>query len=357
MHDPSHRIHTTAAQTAQPPSSEDATANTRALESTMAALENAQEAVAFNSGSMALYAAILTVVPPGGSLFVPPYLDEVKSNLLEWLASSMHVQVHRINYADQYVNDLIEQVTPSAILCESIEPLTGYAAVLHELIPVARAAGSRLIVDNTAATPFLTQPLDTGADLVVHSSLNFLTGHPDLSGGAVAGSFDLMQITRGQRDLMGASPGAFEAWLTLRGIQTMAVRMDHTCKSARQVATWMEGQHYIENIVYPGITTDANHETAKSLFRRNSYGTLIGFNTGYDDGIEEFLDTLTIIRTGSTVGGANSVIYQPHTLATSEDVRGETLRTFMLSIGLEDPNDLIRDFSRAASFVTEEPQQ
>lgn len=328
----------------------DPTESLRVFETIVAELEQAQEAVAFSSGMLALQSAILTIVPPKGSIFVPAFIDEDYARLFDWLAQSLRIQVHRINYADEFVNDLIEQVSPSAVFCESIEQLTGYIPHINSIAEVAHASGSQLIVDNTLGAGYVTQPLTQGADLVVHASMAQLTAHHNVTGGVVAGSLELIRITRSQRDLLNVSPPSVIADFWLQGVRTLPVRMNHACKSARQVAASLEAEPYVTGINYPGLSSDPSNKTARTLLNRNTYGTLMTFDLVLED-LALLIDQLEVVKPSAAANGTRTTIFSPVTVVSAERERSDVLRTLGLRIGLEDPNDIMADISQAARYV------
>ncbi len=350
MPNQTYRPHTIAVQAAAP--SPDPTAALRFFESTVADLENTQEAIGFSSGMLALQAAILTVVPPKGSLFVPAFVDEHYAALFDWLAQSLRIQVHRINFSDDFVNDLIEQVSPSAVLCQSIEHLTGFVPRIDHLAEVAHEAGSQLIVDNTLGAGYITQPTTFGADLVVHTSSVYLTNYPDSHGGAVCGPLELTRITRSQRDLLEAAPTQLVVAFWLQGLRTMPVRMNHACKSARQIAASLEAEPYITSINYPGISSDRSNETARVLLNRNTYGLVMTFDLIMED-VVAFIEQLEVILPSARANGARTTIFSPASLYSGESGSADQLHPLGLIIGLEDPNDIMTDILQAARYVIE----
>lgn len=332
-------------------------APTQALyEKAIASLEGMEEAVSFSSGMAALHAAVLSTVPPGGVIVAAGQLYGATRTLLEWLASSLHITVYYADFLDlNAVRQLVAETSPTAVICEVLtNPLVRVVEV-DRVAEVVRGADARLIVDNTFATPFLLCPAEVGADLVVHSTTKFLNGHGDVLGGVIAGPTDLIRVARSYRKLLGAMPGAFDAWLALRGLRTLAIRMRQSCLGARQVAAWLSGQERVKGVYYPGLSSDPCHAAARELFRRSNFGSMVAFELDAVDraGAFAFIEKLHIIRPVTSLGDVNSLISHPATAshrALSPEERaalGITEGTLRLSIGIEDPNDLIADLGQA----------
>jgi cystathionine beta-lyase/cystathionine gamma-synthase len=332
-----------------------------AFEETVASLEGAQAAVGFSSGMAALHAAILALVPPGGVIVAAEQLYGATRSLLEWLAASMRVTVHYADFLDlEATRQVITQSGPTVVICEVLtNPLVRVVRV-DLIAEMAQSAEAALIVDNTFSTPFLLRPLEMGADLVVHSTTKFLNGHGDVLGGVVAGRTDLVQVARSHRKLLGAMPGAFESWLALRGLRTLAVRMSHACFSARQIAAWLDGQPGVGRVYYPGLEPDEQaHVAARALFRRNYFGAVMAFQIeGLDrEGAFAFVERLKIIRPVTSLGDVNSLISHPatssHRSLSPEEraAQGITEGTLRLSVGIEDPTDLMADLNQALGII------
>ncbi len=327
------------------------------FEEAVAHLEGAEEAVSFSSGMAALHAALLSTVPPGGTVVAARQLYGVTRTLLDWL-SSMSITVHYADFLDlEAVQQTIAQVAPAAVICEVLTNPLARVVQLDAVVEVSHRVGAKVIVDSTFTTPFLLQPVAMGADLVMHSTTKFLNGHGDVLGGVVVGSSELMKTVRGYRKLLGAMPGAFDAWLALRGLRTLAVRMRQSCLSARQIAGWLVEQELIKEVYYPGLSTDPCYENAGRLFRRSNYGSIVAFElrNAKRDAAFAFIERLLIIRPVTSLGDVNSLIMHPTTAShrsippEERAAQGITEGTLRLSVGIEDPNDLIADLAQALS--------
>lgn len=330
------------------------------VEEAIATMEAADDAVCFGSGMAALYAALLAVAHKGGKLLAAEHIYGPTRNLMGWLHANMDIDVHYVDMLDlEKTGRAMKEIAPTAVI---LEVLTNPLVRVHNLPAIAEMAhdvGAQAVVDNTFATPFLIQPLDYGADLVVHSATKFLNGHGDALAGVIAGPSDLCHVIREHRQLLGAVLGPFEAWLLLRGIRTLPVRMQYASRNARQIAAWLTDHDRVNRVFYPGLTTDNGNALAADLFRRGYFGAMMAFEvTGLDKaGAFRLIDALRIIKPVTSLGDVETLISHPATashrgLAPEERCAlGITDGVMRLSIGLEDPNDLAMDLAQAIGAV------
>jgi cystathionine beta-lyase/cystathionine gamma-synthase len=334
--------------------------NQEMLEEAIAAMELADDAVCFGSGMAALYVAILAVAHKGGKILAAEHIYGPTRKLMGWLHANMDIGAHYVDMLDlDKTEQAIKTIQPTAII---LEVLTNPLVRVHDLPAIADMAhdvGAQVIVDNTFATPFLIQPMDYGADLVMHSASKFLSGHGDLLAGVVAGPSDLCNVMRDHRQLLGAVLGPFDAWLLLRGIRTLPVRMQYSSRSARQIAAWLTDHERIGRVFYPGLTTDAGNALAAELFRRGYFGAMLAFEVaGLDKmGAFKLIDSLRVIDPVTSLGHEESLISHPATAShrdltpEARSALGITDGVMRLSIGLEDPNDLAADLAQAIAAV------
>lgn len=331
-----------------------------AFEEAVAALEGADAAVCFASGMAALHAAILTVAHTGGHVVAAEALYGTTLGLLRWLDANMDITLHLVDLTDlDATRLLIEKVEPTALVCEVVSNPIARVIDLPAIAMMAHAVGGQVLVDNTFATPYLLRPLELGADLVAHSATKFINGHGDVLGGVLAGPSDLCHVARGHRGLMGAMMSAFDAWLALRGLRTLPVRMRQACENAAQVAAWLKEQPGVGHVSYPGDPDHPDHEIAKRLFREGVFGAMLAFDLARGD-IEEtivFLDALRVVQRVASLGDLTTLVSHPATSShrglTPEEraVRGISDSTVRLSIGLEDTGDLLADLEQALRAV------
>jgi cystathionine gamma-synthase len=213
----------------------------------------------------------------------------------------------------------------------------------------AHAAGALLVVDNTFATPYLQQPLDLGADLVVHSTTKYLGGHSDVVGGFVATNDDVLaeRLFFLQKSL-GAVPGPFDAWLVLRGIKTLAVRMRQHCENARQVARFLDGHEAVERVLWPGLAGHPGHEIARTQMR--DFGAMVSFLTATEEEAVELVARTRLFQLAESLGGVESLIEHPARMTHASTAGapfappGNLVR---LSVGIESADDLVADLESA----------
>ncbi len=216
----------------------------------------------------------------------------------------------------------------------------------------AHAAGALLAVDNTFASPYLQQPLRLGADIVVHSTTKYLGGHSDVVGGAVIGRQELLEPIEFYQNSAGGVPGPFDSWLVLRGVKTLAVRMDRHCANARRLAEWLAGQPAIAKVYYPGLPSHPNHSLAKRQMR--DFGGMISIALhGGKAAALRFMTRTKLFSLAESLGGVESLIGHPATMthasipAEVRQARGVTDGLVRLSVGIEDADDLQEDLRGA----------
>src|SRR5690606_10982396 len=284
------------------------------FEDAIAALEGADAAMSFASGMAALHAAILSLVEPGQAVVAAEQLYGVTRTLLDWLAASGQARVRYADFEDlDAVQAAIDEAHPACVICEVLTNPLVRVVEMDRIGDMAHAAGASLLVDNTFATPFLLRPLERGADAVVHSTTKFLNGHGDVLGGVLAGPVDVVQRAYQHRRVLGAMPSAFDAWLSLRGLRTLAVRMRQACHNAAQIAGWLASHGRISRVHYPGLPADAGHAAATRLFGTAAYGSMLAFEiAGVDRAAAfRFVERLRLIKPVTSLGDVYSIILHP----------------------------------------------
>ena len=238
------------------------------------------------------------------------------------------------------------------IWCETpTNPLLGIVNI-GALAALARDTGALLVVDNTFASPYLQQPLALGADAVVHSTTKYLGGHSDVVGGAlVVHDADLGERLRFHQNAMGAVPGPFDSWLVLRGVKTLAVRMDRHCDNAERVATMLAGHDAVADVLYPGLPSHPGHDIAAKQMRR--FGGMVSVRLrGGEDAALRLCDRTRVFTLAESLGGVESLIEHPARM-THASVAGSPLEVpgdlVRLSVGIETVDDLLADLDAALS--------
>ncbi|PXY26556.1 cystathionine gamma-synthase [Prauserella coralliicola] len=321
-----------------------------ALEEALAALEGARHTLAFGSGMAASDAVLRATLRPGDHLVLGNDVYGGTFRLIDKVLTQWGV-----TYSVAHLSDLDEvraalRPETKLIWCESpTNPLLGVSDI-PALAQIAHVGGARLVVDNTFATPYLQTPIELGADIVVHSTTKYLGGHSDVVGGAVVTNSDeLREQLFFLRNASGAVPGAFDAWLTLRGLKTLAVRMERHCDNAERVVEALVRHPKVSRVYYPGLTEHPGHDVAAKQMRR--FGGMVSFD--HADGEQAALDAAARTRLfilAESLGGVESLIEHPGRM-THASVAGSLLQVpaelVRLSVGIEDARDLVADLEQA----------
>jgi cystathionine gamma-synthase/methionine-gamma-lyase len=331
-----------------------------AMETAIAALEEQEAALGVSSGMAALNLPILARAQQGGRILASRDVYGATVKLLDQIYRNLGVETTFVDILDL---DCVERELAAgdvcAVVCETISnPLlrvTDVPAVAER----AQLAGAALIVDNTFATPWLERPGTHGADYVVHSSTKYLSGHGDVTAGVIVSDaerrFELNELNKA----VGSVLGPFEAWLVLRGVKTLPLRIERQSRNAMTVARWLCDHAQVEHVYYPGLPEHESHETAVKLFPNGLFGAMVSFELqgGDREQVFRFLSALEMIVPATTLGDVFSLVLYPvmssHRALTPEQRStvgiGESL--IRLSVGIEDPADVIDDLERAFSTI------
>jgi cystathionine beta-lyase/cystathionine gamma-synthase len=330
---------------------------TRALEVAVAALEETEDAVAFGSGMAALLAAILNEVQAGDRVVASRDLYGATQALLGNVFGTLGVRTTYVDVRDlDVVERVLAEVRPRVLLFETISNPLVRVADIPALIEIARRNRVKSIVDNTFATPLLVNPARFGVDTVVHSTTKYLGGHGDATGGVVATNRDRALEIGELTKLTGAVLGPFEAWLTLRGVKTLSLRMQRQCENAAALAHWLARHPRIGRVYYPGIDPLGD---AERVFNGDLRGGIVAFdiaNAGRDE-VFCFLRALRICLPVTTLGDVYTMVLYPplsthRTLSAEErSAAGIGDGLVRLSAGIEDVADLIEDLDQALACV------
>ena len=330
-----------------------------ALEKAVAVLEDAEDAVAYSTGMAALHAAFVEANITAERPIVATHdLYGATHGLLNKLFADG--LVHFVDMTDlAELEAAIKLRRPRAVFLETMSNPLLKVLDLPLLAEWAHAAGAIVIVDNTFATPYLTRPLKHGADVVVHSATKYLGGHGDVMGGVIATDARRAHELRMQLRLYGSNLGPFEAWLVLRGLRTLALRLREQCSTALRVAQWLIDQRSIQKVIYPGLADHPDHSVAQRLFRSGSFGGVVSFELrdAGDAEVFHFMEALKLIQTGTSLGDVYSLLLYPaqsshHALGRDERLRrgiGDGL--VRLSVGIEAADDIIADLQQALGVI------
>ena len=324
-----------------------------ALELCLAALENGARAFAFASGMAAEDCLIRTLCRPGDRVLIPGDAYGGTFRLFDKVLTTWGVQHAPVMQTDlEAVARAADAQRPRLIWAETpTNPLLSIVDI-RALAAIAHDHGALLVVDNTFASPYLQRPLDLGADFVVHSTTKYLGGHSDVVGGTVvikdpghAGELAFNQ------NATGAVAGPFDAWLTLRGIRTLAVRMDRHCANAARVAHALAEHPAVTSVLYPGLPGHPGHELAKAQMR--DFGGMVSFRLAAgEQAAVELCARTRLFTLGESLGGVESLIEHPARM-THASTAGSPLEVpadlVRLSVGIEDPDDLLADLSQAVA--------
>ncbi|MCK9931223.1 cystathionine gamma-synthase [Frankia sp. Mgl5] len=322
-----------------------------ALEASLTALERGAAALAFASGLAASDALLRAVCRPGSHVVIPGDAYGGTYRLFARVLAEWGVEHTAVDLSDPAA--AVAAIRPGAtalVWCETpTNPMLAIADIAA-LAAVAHQAGALLVVDNTFASPYLCQPLTLGADAVVHSTTKYLGGHSDVVGGAVVtASAELAERVRFVQNAAGAVPGPFDAWLVLRGIRTLAVRMDRHCANAREIAALLAGHAAVSAVHYPGLASHPGHDVAAKQMR--DFGGMVSFQVRA--GAEAALAVCAATRLftlAESLGGVESLIEHPARM-THASVAGSPLAVpddlVRLSVGIEAADDLVADLEQA----------
>ena len=321
-----------------------------ALETCLAALEGGRTGLAFASGLAAEDCLLRTVLRPGSHVVVPDDAYGGTYRLFARVLARWGVEHTPVPLGD--LDAVRAAVRPETALlwCETpSNPLLGVADIAG-LASIAHDAGTRLVVDNTFASPYLQQPLAHGADVVVHSTTKYLGGHSDVVGGAlVVADAGFGEELAFSQNAMGAVPGPFDSWLVLRGAKTLAVRMDRHCANAQRVVELLQRSPAVASVLYPGLPGHPGHEVAAKQMR--DFGGMVSFRlAGGEAAALAMCKATRVFTLGESLGGVESLIEHPGRM-THASVAGSQLEVpddlVRLSVGIESVEDLLADLEQA----------
>jgi cystathionine beta-lyase/cystathionine gamma-synthase len=328
-----------------------------ALESAVAELEGGEAALSCASGMAAIHTALLAAGAGAGRWVVAAQdVYGATFSLLQKLFSTLGVQSRFVDACDlTALAAAVTETHPAAVIAETVSNPLLKVADLPAIAQIAHASGANLIVDNTFATPFLCRPLSLGADYVIHSSTKYLGGHGDVLGGIVVCSAARRQALNEIFKLTGANLGPQEAWLTLRGLKTLPLRMERQCANAMRVAEWLSADARIAHVNFPGLSTHPQHALTGRLFGYGLYGAMISFDLKEANGeaVYAFMDRLRMIVPATTLGDVYTLVLYP--AGASHRSLDPAYRRSLgigdglvrLSVGIEAVEDIIEDLNQA----------
>ena len=319
-----------------------------ALEECLASLESAAHGHAFSSG-LGATTSIMHLLDPGDHVVC---VNDVYGGTYRMFSQVYEPKGYRFTYAtpDELSSD------PAALLGDArlvwIETPTNPLLNLVDIAAVAaatRAAGALLVVDSTFATPYLQNPLELGADIVVHSTTKYLGGHSDVIGGfAATNDPTIAERLRFLQKSLGAVPGPFDAWLVLRGVKTLAVRMDRQCANARRVVEYLSGHPRVTKVLWPGLPDHPGHEIAARQMR--DFGGMVSFLVESEEEAVDLVAQTSVWTLAESLGGVESLIEHPARMthaSTATSPFAAPASLIRLSVGIESADDLVADLEQA----------
>ena len=317
----------------------------RAAEKVIAKLEGAVDSLLFPAG-MAAIAAGFRWLPTGARAVVQSGIYWGTTKWLRGFADRRGIALIEVDASDpealaQAIGDQVDLVfveTPSNPWLKTVD--------IAQAAEMTHAAGGILMVDSTAASPILTKPLNLGADIVMHSATKVLNGHSDVLGGVLStgAMTDVWQAITEDRAETGAVMGPFEAWLLLRGLRTLPLRLDRMCRSAQEIADYLQDHPQITDVYYPGLATHAGHGIAARQMDGGFGYVLSALVKGSAEDALRVAGRLELFLSATSIGGVESLVEHRHTIEPHSGIPETLLR---LSIGIEDTGDLIADLAQA----------
>jgi len=321
-----------------------------ALEECLAAIEGGTRGLAFASGLAAEDTVLRTICAPGDHLLLPDDAYGGTYRLIARVLSRWGLEYTAVPLHDPTAVAAAMRPNTTAVWVETpTNPLLNVVDI-GALAEIAHAGSARVVVDNTFASPYLQQPLALGADVVIHSTTKYLGGHSDVVGGAaITADAELGEQIAFHQNAMGAVCGPFDAWLVLRGIKTLGVRMDRHCENAEQVAQFLAGHPAVSQVYYPGLPSHPQHELAAKQMKR--FGGMISFRlVGGEEAALKFSGLTSVFTLAESLGGVESLVEHPGRM-THASVAGSPLEVpadlVRLSVGIENIEDLLSDLSAA----------
>jgi cystathionine gamma-synthase len=324
-----------------------------ALETCLASLENADHGLAFSSG-LGATTTIMHLVNPGEHVVC---VNDVYGGVYRMFSQVYEPKGYRFTYlpAEEIGTGLDEHLDESTRVVWLESPTNPLLNVIDiaAATEAAHAVGALVIVDNTFATPYLQQPLELGADIVVHSTTKYLGGHSDIIGGFAATSDPtIAERLRFLQKSLGAIPGPFDTWLVLRGLKTLAVRMRQHCENARQIAAFLAEHEAVERVFYPGLPDHPGHAIAARQMA--DFGGMISFLAASEEDAIRLVGETKVWKLAESLGGVESLIEQPAQMthaSTASAPFAVSPSLVRLSVGIESVGDLVADLEQALAAV------
>ncbi len=332
-----------------------------AFETAVANLEGAETAHAFSSGMAAIHMALLAAgVRAGTSIVAAADVYGATHTLLGTVFDALGAKVHLVDVLDlETMHETVAREKPVALLVETISNPLMKVADLPRLAEIAHGEGALLLVDSTFSSPYLCNPIQFGADMVIHSATKSISGHGDVMAGIVATTAALKEKSFALNKLVGSSIGPFEAWLALRGLKTLSLRMRQQCDNALTLATWLQTHPKVGHVNYAFLPDHPQYELLHRLTGGKGGGGVFSFEilgAGREQ-VFAFMDALDLIQPATSLGDIYSLVLYPaissHRTLTPEERAGLGIRDGLvrISAGIEDVVDIKADIERALTLA------
>lgn len=329
----------------------------RALEAAISDLENGEQALALASGMAAISAAVFSLVKTGEHIVAPRSMYSTTTNLLHHIADRFGIETTFVDASD--AENYRSAIRPNTKLFWVETPTNPLVLItdIQAVAQIAREHGIASVVDNTFATPFNQRPLELGADAVVHSATKYLGGHSDLTAGVLVGNSAVIEAARhGANKFYGGNIAPQVAWLVIRGIKTLALRMERHNHNAYAIANMMGDHPGVKAVYYPGLESHPNHEIAK-VQMPGGYGGMIGLDLGTVEAGKAFANSVKLCTLATSLGGVETILQHSASMTHAAISREERIKAgisdglIRLSVGIEDVDDLITDITQALDAI------
>lgn len=331
--------------------------NHRLLESALADLEEMETGVATATGMSAISSVLFGLLSAGDRIVASNQVYGGTRNLLDLDVQRLGIEVSYVDALDiDQVQDALSRPA-SMLYVEGITNPTINVLDLPALSALAKDAGAPFVVDSTFATPIHCNPARSGADIVIHSTTKFIAGHNDVAGGVVLGPEHLIDPIRQLAIRFGGIGGPFDAWLVLRGMKTLALRMRQSSGNAMVLAEALQGHRAVERVRYPGLESHPQHQIARRMLH-GGFGSMLSIDlSGGREAVETIVQRLEMIKFAETLGGLGTTVVHPATTShrsVDPDIRQELEISdglLRFSVGIEEPGDLIEEVTTALDAV------
>ncbi|MCD6402903.1 MAG: PLP-dependent transferase [Candidatus Aenigmarchaeota archaeon] len=329
----------------------------RALEMCVADLEGGEEGLSFSSGMAAITSTLITFLKKGDKALATDTVYGETFLVFDKILRKFGIETSFVDTSNlEETQKLIEAIKPKIVYIETPANPTLKISDIKAISEMAHQFDSLVIVDNTFMSPYFQNPLKLGADIVIHSATKYLAGHSDVLGGIVVSNSELISEIRETLFTTGAVLDPFAAWLILRGIKTLSVRMERHQKNAMKVAKFLEEHEKVDRVFYPGLDSHPQHNLAKKQMK--GFGGMISFELkdGYDAGVK-LMNNVKLCTLAVSLGAVETLIEHPASMTHSMIPREERLKAGItdglvrISVGIEDVEDIIEDLSNALEKV------